>query len=200
MARARPLTAEDRRASLVAAARAVFAEQGYHAANITDIIDRAGVARGTFYNHFESKRSILQAVLEDVMDHVIGAIDPIDVTRPIALQVREMIFAIVSATAEPGVVRLLFTEAVGIDAEGDTAIRAFYDGAALRLQRALETGVRLGVVADGDLRLSSHCMIGLLKEPLFQANLRGEALDPDALTDLLVGLLTHGVLRAGRAG
>ena len=111
-----------------------------------------------------------------------------------------MIFAIVGATTEPGVVRLLFTEAVGIDAEGDTAIRAFYDGAALRLERALETGVRMGVVADGDLRLASRCLIGLLKEPLFQANLRGEVLDPDALTDLLLGLLTHGVLRAGRAG
>ena len=200
MVRARPLAAEDRRAMLVAAARVVFAEQGYHGANITDIIDRARVARGTFYNHFESKRSVLQAVLEDLMDHVIGAVDPIDVSRPIAPQVRTMIYAIVRASTEPGVVRLLFTEAVGIDAEGDTAIRGFYDNAALRLEGALATGVRIGVVADGDLRLTSRCLIGLLKEPLFQASLRGEELDPDALTDLLVGLLSTGVLRAGRTG
>jgi AcrR family transcriptional regulator len=195
MPRARPLTPEDRRATLVAAARQVFAERGYHGAAIADIIDRAGVARGTFYNHFESKRAVLQAVLEDVMEHVTRAVEPIDVGRPIAPQVRAMIRAIVAAATEPGVVRLLFTEAVGIDAEGDAAIRGFYDAAAARLERALETGVRLGVVADTDLRLSSRCLIGLLKEPLFQAGLRGEALDPDALTEVLLGLLSQGVLR-----
>ena len=51
-----------RRAQLVACAREVFAERGYHKASIDDVIRAAGVARGTFYNYFDSKRAVFQVV------------------------------------------------------------------------------------------------------------------------------------------
>lgn len=56
----------DRRAELLAAARAVFAEKGLEAAKISDIVARAGVAQGTFYLYFPSKTSLLQALSDDL--------------------------------------------------------------------------------------------------------------------------------------
>lgn len=51
-----------RRAVLVAAA-AVFAEVGYEAATIAEILARAGVTKGALYFHFSSKEELAQAVL-----------------------------------------------------------------------------------------------------------------------------------------
>ncbi|MEU1409958.1 helix-turn-helix domain-containing protein, partial [Streptomyces sp. NPDC005728] len=51
-----------RRAILVAAA-GVFAEVGFEAATIAEILQRAGVTKGALYFHFASKQELAQAVL-----------------------------------------------------------------------------------------------------------------------------------------
>lgn len=53
------------RAAIVAAARAVFAELGYDAAGVRDVIGRAGLAAGTFYNYFPDKESVFRAALDE---------------------------------------------------------------------------------------------------------------------------------------
>src|SRR3954469_10159573 len=56
------------RARLVDAATAVFAECGYNAARISDMVRLAGISQGNFYRHFQSKDEILLAVLEGPLD------------------------------------------------------------------------------------------------------------------------------------
>jgi AcrR family transcriptional regulator len=48
----------------VDAAIKVFAAKGYRSASIADIIDAAGVARGTFYLYFSSKLDVFHAVMD----------------------------------------------------------------------------------------------------------------------------------------
>jgi AcrR family transcriptional regulator len=55
-----------RRAVLEAAA-AVFAERGYAAATIAEILNRAGVTKGALYFHFDSKAALAQGVLQEQM-------------------------------------------------------------------------------------------------------------------------------------
>jgi AcrR family transcriptional regulator len=56
-----------KRAAVVAAARTIFAEQGFGPARVGDIADRAGVAKGTVYMHFATKEDLLlEAVLADL--------------------------------------------------------------------------------------------------------------------------------------
>jgi TetR/AcrR family transcriptional repressor of mexJK operon len=52
------------RERLLRASTELFLERGYDAASIDAIIARAGVARQTFYNHFESKQSLLDEVMQ----------------------------------------------------------------------------------------------------------------------------------------
>jgi AcrR family transcriptional regulator len=56
--------APDRREEILAASRIVFAQKGYEAATVSEIVGRAGVAQGTFYLYFPSKLSILLALTE----------------------------------------------------------------------------------------------------------------------------------------
>jgi TetR/AcrR family fatty acid metabolism transcriptional regulator len=55
---------ETRRALLDAGARA-FAEHGYHRTNIDRVSESAGLAKGTVYNYFPSKRAIFIAALRE---------------------------------------------------------------------------------------------------------------------------------------
>jgi AcrR family transcriptional regulator len=53
------------RAAILAAARDVFAEDGYEAAGVRDIIRRTDLASGTFYNYFPDKDAIFRALVEE---------------------------------------------------------------------------------------------------------------------------------------
>lgn len=60
----RERTKAHNRAAILEAARAVFAEIGYGAATIRDVIRRTDLAAGTFYNYFPDKESVLRALVE----------------------------------------------------------------------------------------------------------------------------------------
>jgi AcrR family transcriptional regulator len=189
------VSSEHRRAGLLRAARTVFGRKGYHAAGVSDIVGEAGVARGTFYNYFESKRAVFQAVLLQLMDEVAGVVVPIELDRSIEAQLHTNLELIVTAALNEEVGRLLFAEAAGIDDEADAALRAFYGAAAARIEKALRKGVQLGLVRDGDLGLTARCLLGMVQMPVFMASLGfEERLAPKRLVDELEALLRGGVL------
>lgn len=53
------------RTRIVAATREVFAEHGSHGLNVALIIERAGIARPTFYRYFSNAEQPLQAILDE---------------------------------------------------------------------------------------------------------------------------------------
>jgi AcrR family transcriptional regulator len=62
----REATKAANRASILAAARDVFARDGYGAASVRDIVRRTDLASGTFYNYFPDKASIFEALVEEI--------------------------------------------------------------------------------------------------------------------------------------
>lgn len=53
---------------LAAAGRELFSRQGYNATGIQQIADRAGVPKGSFYNHYASKEAFAAAIVRDYAD------------------------------------------------------------------------------------------------------------------------------------
>jgi AcrR family transcriptional regulator len=66
----RERTKAQNRAAIIEAAREVFAELGYDAAGVRDVIRRTDLASGTFYNYFPDKESVFRAVLEESAEEV----------------------------------------------------------------------------------------------------------------------------------
>lgn len=64
----RPLTkrGEATRRRILEAAEEVFAELGYYEASIVKVTERAGVALGTFYLYFDSKKTVFEALVLDL--------------------------------------------------------------------------------------------------------------------------------------
>ena len=56
---------ERKRERLLDAARSLFAERGYAATTTAQLARAAGVAEGTVFHHFESKRALLEAVASE---------------------------------------------------------------------------------------------------------------------------------------
>ena len=63
-----------RRAQLLESALDVFVAQGYHAAAMDDIADRAGVSKPVLYQHFPGKLDLYLALLDTACDQVVEAV------------------------------------------------------------------------------------------------------------------------------
>src|SRR5574339_924181 len=61
-----------RRAQLLEAAQEVFVAQGYHAAAMDDIAERAGVSKPVLYQHFPGKLDLYLALLDTHCDLIIA--------------------------------------------------------------------------------------------------------------------------------
>ena len=110
------------------AATRIFAEQGYVATSVDDIVAAAGVTKPMLYRHFESKQELCIALLERYREELIAAtleayaIEP-SRTRPQAsdptrleAQLSRMIDAWLAwVEAHPDATRLLFTPVRGDD-------------------------------------------------------------------------------------
>jgi AcrR family transcriptional regulator len=61
------------RGRLVAAAAKLFAEKGYEATSIEDLLHELGMSRGALYHHFDSKEAVFEAVLHQIEAEVAEA-------------------------------------------------------------------------------------------------------------------------------
>jgi AcrR family transcriptional regulator len=61
----------ERRAQLLESALEVFVAQGYHAAAMDDIAERAGVSKPVLYQHFPGKLDLYLALLDSSCDEII---------------------------------------------------------------------------------------------------------------------------------
>lgn len=80
--RASERSAADTRAQLLDGATKVFAERGYQAATVDEIVATAGLSKGTFYWHFESKEGLFAALLEERIDRPARALMEVTGTAP----------------------------------------------------------------------------------------------------------------------
>jgi AcrR family transcriptional regulator len=63
------------RAKLMDAAKALFAQKGIDNTRIQEITEEADVGFGSFYNHFESKEALVEAVFEEAVAEKGAALD-----------------------------------------------------------------------------------------------------------------------------
>nr|WP_171505522.1 TetR/AcrR family transcriptional regulator [Acinetobacter haemolyticus] len=63
----------EKRAKILQAAKAIFLKMGYHAANMNQIAQEAGVTKLTVYNHFQDKANLFICAIEETCEESICA-------------------------------------------------------------------------------------------------------------------------------
>jgi AcrR family transcriptional regulator len=88
---------EETARAVLSAAEQVFAEEGFFAASMARIAERAGVAVGTLYNHFKDREALLGALLDQRSDELLEELDrraARDAKAPFAEQLRSFVGAL----------------------------------------------------------------------------------------------------------
>lgn len=65
---------EETRARILEASIKLFSNRGYNAASVDDICAEAGVSKGAFYHHFESKQALFLALLDSWLKTIDNAV------------------------------------------------------------------------------------------------------------------------------
>lgn len=124
-----------RRTQLLGAAREVFVAQGYHAAAMDDIADRAGVSKPVLYQHFPGKRELYLALLEQHSAELLGgvrrALASTDDNKQRVAATIEAYFVFIDSESEA--FRLVFES----DLRSDPDVRAIVDRVGLGCATAI---------------------------------------------------------------
>jgi AcrR family transcriptional regulator len=189
------LKAGKRKQAIVEAATECFAKRGYHDTSISDIIDRAGIARGTFYLYFKSKQDVFRFILDGFIKHIgdqiktiklVGKVSPADQMRA---NVERLVDAILG---EPAPAKIVLNEAVGLNPEIDDKLRSFYGKLISMIEKSIAKGIALKLVRPIDPRLAACIVMGAFKEVMiqktvFQQSRFSKKVIVDGLIDALIG-------------
>ncbi|HSD88169.1 MAG TPA: TetR/AcrR family transcriptional regulator [Kofleriaceae bacterium] len=159
---------QERRRQIMTAAKHVFAEAGYHGASIHAIIEKAQIARGTFYLYFESKAAVFDAILDQAMAELRSRIHRIEVedksAPPPQLQLREQILATLDyIVRDRPLATLLLSAGHTPDAEAAERLDLFFGEVRGLLVRAMESGMEIGLLRKVDPTLAAAAMLGLIR-------------------------------------
>lgn len=98
------------RRRILSAAVDLFADHGYDATSVSQVITRAGVAKGGFYHHFASKDELLYAVYGELINRQLEGLERIlALRRPPAETLRLLIMDLVETTAASAREALVFS-------------------------------------------------------------------------------------------
>jgi AcrR family transcriptional regulator len=193
----RRMSPDARRAQLLTVALDLFAARGYHATSISHIIEKASVARGTFYQYFRSKKEIFDSLLDQMFQQVTSAVAPIEIGSPeqIAIAIRANIESLCRRLQDNlPMGRILLEQAVGVNETGREQLRDFYVRVLDRIERAVTIGQKLGVVRRGDAGLIAVFLLAMVKESLYQQILGTRMLTIPRLVDEVFETVQQGVL------
>jgi TetR/AcrR family fatty acid metabolism transcriptional regulator len=187
------MRSEARQRQILTCAKRVFAERGFHAANVSHICAAAGIGRGTLYQYFANKHSVLTAILRETLDRVRALMETMSretayppaetVTREIAIKVStKQLRRLLAVVFEDGdTLRILLREAVGLDAQVEKILGEIDDALIEILEADLKRAQAAGYIRPCDARVAATLIVGGI-EKLGLGALRSAApIDLDAL-------------------
>ena len=197
------LPRQARRKQLLGAAQEVFVAQGYHAAAMDDIAERAGVSKPVLYQHFPSKLELYLALLdqhaERLVDRVREALaSTTDNKARVAASVAAYFeFVDGEGTDGEGAFRLVFES----DLRNDPAVRERVE----RMTQGCVDAIAETIAHDTGYRAEEAQLLSVGLAGLMEVAARWWLTSPDRVpkeraVELLLGLAWRGISGAPRTG
>jgi AcrR family transcriptional regulator len=157
----RPLSRRglDTRRRLLDAAEQIFGEVGYHDASMVKITEAAGVAQGTFYLYFDSKKAIFDELVRDLNQRVRHAMKEGSTRGHTRLEAELLGFrAFFAFTAEHPALYRIIRQAEFVSPE---MLHYHYERLAQGYVEALAEAVDAGEVGSLDPEVTAWALMGL---------------------------------------
>jgi AcrR family transcriptional regulator len=174
VARREPKT-RDTRERVAAAALEVFAERGYAAVSIDDIVERAGTTRGAFYYYFEGKDDVARDLQRDLWhrlaDEAQAAFDP---ALDTITNLKRAFDVLLTGLDDLGAARFFLREG-WVDPFLEAAGRGEQDWGAALVRDLLAEAMARGEVALLDAEALAVVITGMFEEATLHVLRTGEA-------------------------
>ena len=181
-----------RRRQLLGAAQEIFVANGYHAAAMDDIADRAGVSKPVLYQHFPGKLDLYLALLDESADELVAIVrDALSSTTDNKQRVPATFRAFFDYVGTSGeAFRLVFES----DLSNEPAVRARLD----RTMRECAEMVSQFIHSDAGLGEAEAQLLGMALVGMAQVSSRywlstDRAIPKDAAEQLLSRLAWRGI-------
>ncbi|MCX6019358.1 MAG: TetR/AcrR family transcriptional regulator [Chloroflexi bacterium] len=188
------LSAAPTRERILDAALEVFADKGFHAARMDEIVDQSKTSKGAIYFHFPNKERLFLALVDQFADllerRVLDAIRPQNAGMDRVRVAVETCLDTFSKYRRPA--KVLLVQAVGLGAAFEEKRSAINDRFASLIAIYLDEAVRLGEIAPVDVEVISLAWMGAIYALVIRWVTTGEP-TPNRIVAALVPALLRSV-------
>ena len=119
-----------RQSELMTAALTLFAEKGYRATSIEDIVAAAGSARGTFYLHFRGKGDLFAMIVDAYLGELESVLETLDISidqprAELETFYRETVRTLAGVPAMKSFAKVMLSDAMATETQD--RVEAFFD-------------------------------------------------------------------------
>ncbi len=180
----------DRAARIKEAAIEIFAEHGYHKAKVSMIVAHVGVAQGTFYLYYKSKREIFGEILGDflrllrdaVANWNVGYLETVEDLRAGLISLGFSILH--ELVSNRDLTRVFLKEALAVHPEFTQQVNTFYEELSDMMTGINRINHTRGMLRKQNFRVLAYCTLGMVERNIQQFIV--EPSDPPREEDLRV--------------
>ncbi|MCL6517276.1 TetR/AcrR family transcriptional regulator [Alicyclobacillus sp.] len=186
------------REQILAAARRLFREKGYHGTTIREIAEEAGVLSGSLYAHIQSKEDLLFEIADEgARAFLAAAADTERRPGPAVERMRHGLRSHIRVIADHlDAATVFFHEWRSLSGERRAWIQAKRDEYEAFWARLLEAGVAEGALSVADARFARLLLLSAANW-VYQWYRPDGALSPEEIADHLWRLLLNGLAAPG---
>lgn len=151
-------------ADMKQAATRLIAKHGFEGMNLRMLADEIGVKAGSFYNHIDSKQSLLHVLLTDTMKELLNGLDQAlsPASDPTDALKRFVAFHIEFHAVRRDQVFIGNAELRSLNAAQLAEVIGMRDTYEKRLRQILRQGEAAGLFKPGDIKVASYALIAML--------------------------------------
>ena len=189
---------KQREREILECAKQVFAERGFHKASINDIIQRANIARGTFYLYFRGKQEVFDSILDEALEELRARITRIDVDTPDAdppqVQLRQSLIRVMEyVLGDRPLTLILLNHKQTPDVDVAARVDAFFSDITDMIVSSLTYGISAKLVRPCDTSLVAAALLGAVRGMVEYCVAQPEPPSVDQIVDELILFVLRGV-------
>jgi AcrR family transcriptional regulator len=183
------------RQALLAAGARLFAERGYSAAGVQDVVNAAGVNKAMLYYHFGSKAGLYDVLIAEGLAGLEVAIAAAEAPEG-GLRERLTRFArayLALAAERADVARVIYREVMGAGERSRAGIVEHFAATTRRLAAVLAAAQVRGEVRGVDATVAAYSLFGMATMFITRNFVSGQAIDVAPLAEQVVEIFLGGV-------
>ena len=188
---------EQRREEILAAAKAVFAERGFHATTIAEVAKAAGISYVSIYWYFDSKDALFHALMDHqeqaLRAHLEGVVGQLTSVDSVELFRRSVRATFEFFEADRDVVKLLFRDALVLGDRFDRHLAGIYEGFIADIEKTIAAAQAAGYVVQAPPRMIAFTVAALISQLALRRLSTDDGLPADVVADFVVTLLLDGL-------